>query len=59
MDSRAAAVLSCVFSLAQHEGEGDARGEIILGDHWAPLRTLAEKYGEAVRLGEGREIRNT
>ena len=57
-DSRAAAVLSGAFPLGKREKEGDVRGGIIPEDHWAHLHALAEEYGEAVRLGEGRETRN-
>ena len=59
IDFRAAAVLSSLFLLGGHEKEGDVRGKIIPGRHRARLHTLAANYGAAVRLGEGRKIRNT
>ena len=55
----------------KREKEGDVRGEMIPGDDWARLHALAEKlgrnlgqafthsYGEAVRLGKGRETGDT
>ena len=54
---RTTAISPCVFLVGKHEKESDDGRKALPRDHWIYLRQLAEKYGEAARLGKVRETR--